>query len=67
MLSWIATAVEAGQRDGTVRSDAPADVAVMLLLIAQSATLSHRSVASLIGEAEFDLQLRTAINGYLRP
>ncbi len=67
MLRWIATAVEAGQRDGTVRSDAPADVAVMLLLIAQSATLSHRSVASLIGEAEFDLQLRTAINGYLRP
>lgn len=67
MLRWIATAVEAGQRDGTVRGDAPADLAVMLLLIAQSATLSHRSVASLIGEAELDLQLRTAIDGYLLP
>lgn len=67
MLRWIATAVEAGQRGGTVRNDAPRDLAIMLLLIAQSATLSHRSVAPLIGEAELELQLRTAVDGYLRP
>ncbi len=67
MLRWIATAVEAGQQDGTVRRDAPEDIAIMLLLIAQSATLSHRSVASLIGEAELDLQLRAAVDGYLKP
>lgn len=67
MLRWIATAVEAGQRDGTVRGDAPRDIAIMLLLIAQSATLSHRSVASLIGEAELDLQLRASVDGYLKP
>ena len=39
----------------------------MLLLIAQSATLSHRAVSSIIGNDELDRQLRAAIDGYLRP
>ncbi len=66
MLRWISAAVAAGQRDGSVRNEDPADLAVMLLLIAQSATLSHRSVAALIGGSELDEQLRIAVERYLR-
>lgn len=67
MLRWIEAAVAAGQRDGSVRHGSAADIAVMLLLIAQSATLSHRTVAPLIGEADLDRQLGAAVDGYLRP
>lgn len=67
MLRWIANAVRAAQRDGSVRQGLPDDLAVMLLLIAQSATLSHRAVASIIGDDELGRQLRAAIDGYLRP
>lgn len=67
MLRWIATAVRAAQHDGSVRQGPPDDLAVMLLLIAQSATLSHRAVSSIIGDDELDRQLRAAIDGYLRP
>jgi AcrR family transcriptional regulator len=66
MLRWIATAVEAGQAHGSVRKGVSGDLAVMLLLVAQSATLSHRAVSSLIGDNELDQQLRTAIDSYLR-
>lgn len=67
MLKWIASAVETAQRNGTVRAGSAEDLAVMLLLIAQSVTLSHRSVAPFIGDAELDAQLRIAVDGYLRP
>lgn len=67
MLRWIEAAVSAGQADGSVRSGSAADIAVMLLLIAQSATLSHRTVTPLIGEADLDRQLGAAVDGYLRP
>ena len=67
MLRWIEAAVAAGQRDASVRTGSAADIAVMLLLIAQSATLSHRTVAPLIGEADLDRQLGAAVDGYLRP
>ena len=67
MLRWIATAVVAGQSEGSVRQGSPDDLAVMLLLIAQSATLSHRAVSTVIGDLELDRQLRIAIDGYLHP
>ena len=67
MLRWISTAVRRGQHDGSVRQGQPDELAVMLLLIAQSTTLSHRAVAPVIGDQGLDRQLRLAIDGYLRP
>ena len=65
--NWLATAIESAQADGSVRSGAPEDIAVMLLLIAQSAVLSHGTVAELIEDEAWDRELRAALDGYLRP
>lgn len=67
ILQWLAASIERSQREGTTRPGDPGDLAVMLLLIAQSAILSHHTVSSLIGDAEFDAQLAHAVDGYLRP
>ncbi len=39
----------------------------MLLLIAQSAVLSHATVADLIDERAWERELRAALDGHLRP
>lgn len=67
LLQWIAAAIEASQHDESVRRGDAGEMSVMLLLIAQSAVLSHHSVSALIGEEELDAQLRVAIDGFLRP
>ena len=67
MLRWLETAVSRGQHDGSVREGAPGDMAVMLLLIVQSAVLSHHAVSSLIGASEWHGELTRAVDGYLRP
>ncbi|HCS60069.1 MAG TPA: TetR/AcrR family transcriptional regulator [Microbacterium sp.] len=67
MLRWLEDALVRGQSDGSVREGTPGDMAVMLLLIVQSAVLSRHAVASLIGEPEWHDELTRAVDGYLRP
>lgn len=67
ILGWLASAIEGAQHDGSVRRDDPQSMAVMLLLIAQSALLSHGTVSELIDEAPFERELRAALDGVLRP
>ncbi|WP_179434133.1 TetR/AcrR family transcriptional regulator [Microbacterium pseudoresistens] len=67
ILHWLAVAIRTAQDHGTVRQGAPDDLAVMVLLIAQSALLSHRAVAAFLdGERERN-ELSHALNGYLAP
>ncbi|MFF1541653.1 TetR/AcrR family transcriptional regulator [Microbacterium sp. NPDC058269] len=67
ILEWLATAIGTAQADGSVRPGAPQEIAVMLLLIAQSAVLSHGTVADLISDDAWERELRTALDGLLRP
>lgn len=67
ILQWLATAIRAAQRAGTVRDADAAEIAVMLLLIVQSAVLSHGTVSELISEAAWERELRVALDGLLRP
>ncbi|MFC9561788.1 TetR/AcrR family transcriptional regulator [Agromyces sp. NPDC056965] len=67
ILLWLAAAIEVAQRGGTVRAGAPGDLAVMLLLIAQSAILSHNTVSALIDEPNWSTELWHALDGHLRP
>lgn len=67
ILRWLGTAIGGAQHGDDVRGDSPDDMAVMLLLIAQSAVLSHGTVAELIDEAAWQHELRAALDGYLRP
>ncbi|MGO2683652.1 TetR/AcrR family transcriptional regulator [Microbacterium sp.] len=66
MLRWLAEAIARGQHGGTVREGDADDMSVMLLLIVQSAVLSHNAVSSLIGAAEWRAELAHAVDGYLR-
>lgn len=66
ILQWLATAIGAAQDDGSVRTGEPQEIAVMLLLIAQSAVISHGTVADLIDESAWERELRAALDGHLR-
>ena len=66
ILQWLATAIGDAQDDGSVRAGEPQEIAVMLLLIAQSAVISHGTVADLIDEAAWERELRAALDGHLR-
>ena len=50
ILGWLATAIGSAQRGGSVRWGDPNEIAVMLLLIAQSAVLSHGTVSELLSD-----------------
>lgn len=67
ILGWLSAAIRTAQLDGSVRDGAPQEMAVMLLLIAQSAVLSHGTVSDLISEAAWERELRAALDGLLRP
>lgn len=67
ILRWLARAISSAQGDGSVRPGESQEIAVMLLLIAQSAVLSHGTVADLISEAGWERELRAALDGLLRP
>ncbi|AZH78646.1 MULTISPECIES: TetR/AcrR family transcriptional regulator [Microbacterium] len=67
ILTWLAAAIGAAQDDGSVRKGVPDEIAVMLLLIAQSAVLSHGTVSDLIPETAWERELRAALDGLLRP
>lgn len=67
ILGWLEAAITAAQQGDSVRRGVPRDMAVMLLLVAQSAVLSHGTVADLIDEDAWEHELRAAIDGLLRP
>lgn len=67
VVGWLAASIEAARQDGSVRGDDPQSMAVMLLLIAQSALLSRGTVSELIDVAPFERELRAALEGLLRP
>lgn len=67
MLHWLAGAIATAQQHGSVRQGSPSDIAVMLLLIAQAAILSHGIVTSLIDEEQWQAELRHALEGHLSP
>ena len=67
ILHWLETAIRSAQAAGDTRVGAPRDMAVMLLLLAQSAVLSHGTVAELIDEDGWTRELTAAVDGLLRP
>ncbi|WP_245958647.1 TetR/AcrR family transcriptional regulator [Microbacterium bovistercoris] len=67
IIGWLAQAISAAQPGGTVRTAPPQEIAVMLLLVAQSAVLSHGTVAELIDEEAWERELGAALDGLLRP
>lgn len=67
ILQRMAESIEAAQAVGSVRAGEPQNIAAMLLLIAQSAILSHATVSDLIDEAAWEHELRAALDGLLRP
>lgn len=67
ILGWLTDAITAAQDGGSIRAGDPHAMAVMLLLIAQSAILSHGTVSDLIDEAAWESEFRHAIDGLLRP
>ncbi|MFB4351402.1 TetR/AcrR family transcriptional regulator [Microbacterium sp. CR_7] len=66
ILSWLAGAISTAQEHGDVRRDAPKEMAVMLMLVAQSAVLSHGTVSDLVSESAWERELRAALDGLLR-
>jgi len=66
ILSWLARAISAAQEHGDVRRDDPAEMSVMLLLLTQSAVLSHGTVSDLVSEGAWERELRAALHGLLR-
>lgn len=67
ILVRMAASIVAAQAAGSVRAGEPQHIAVMLLLIAQSAILSHGTVSDLIDERSWEHELRAALGGLLRP
>ncbi|MCM3780437.1 TetR/AcrR family transcriptional regulator [Microbacterium hydrocarbonoxydans] len=66
ILSWLGGAISTAQEHGDVRRDDPAEMAVMLLLLTQSAVLSHGTVSDLVSESAWERELRVALHGLLR-
>lgn len=67
ILQWLTTAISDAQSHDSVRQEDPREIAVMLLLVTQSAVLSHGTVAELISETAWERELRAALDGLLRP
>ena len=67
ILRWLASAIASAQAADDVRAGVPDEIAVMLLLIAQSAVLSHGTVAGIIDDTAWERELRAAVDGHLRP
>nr|WP_245670764.1 TetR/AcrR family transcriptional regulator [Nocardia flavorosea] len=67
LLDLFGTGIRAGQADGSVRHGDPAQLAAMVLLIAQSAVQSAATVAELLAGPAMDTELRHALDAYLAP
>ena len=67
VLEWLTANITAAQRGGTVRHGTATDMAVMVLLISQSALLSHKTVTTVIDAGALRAELARSLDGYLRP
>ncbi|MEV6137786.1 helix-turn-helix domain-containing protein [Nocardia sp. NPDC051990] len=67
LIELFSVSIREGHRDGTIRAGDPAQMATMLLLIAQSAVQSAGTVAPLLAGSALDTELTRAIDGYLAP
>ncbi|MBJ8346794.1 TetR/AcrR family transcriptional regulator [Antrihabitans sp. YC2-6] len=67
LIALFAEAIRTGQADGSIRDGDPAQLATMVLLIAQSTVQSARIVEDTLAGAAVDTELAKAIDGYLRP
>ena len=67
VLEWLAANITAAQQGGTVRAGSATDMAVMVLLVSQSAVLSHKTVTTVIEADALRTELAHALDGYLRP
>ncbi|WP_433623285.1 TetR/AcrR family transcriptional regulator [Nocardia sp. CA-120079] len=67
LIELFSAGIREGHRDGTIRAGDPAQMATMLLLIAQSAVQSAGTVAPLLAGPALDSELTRAIDGYLAP
>ncbi|MDR7384545.1 TetR/AcrR family transcriptional regulator [Promicromonospora iranensis] len=67
ILEWLAANITAAQEGGTVRPGSATDMAVMVLLLTQSAVFSHKTVTTVISADALRAELAHAIDGYLRP
>jgi AcrR family transcriptional regulator len=67
ILEWLAANITAAQRGGTIRAGSATDLAVMVLLMSQSAVLSHKTVTTVIDAGALRTELAHALDGYLRP
>jgi AcrR family transcriptional regulator len=67
LIELFSAGIREGHRDGTIRAGDPAQMATMLLLIAQSAVQSAGTVARLLAGSALDTELARAIDGYLAP
>ncbi|AOW92434.1 TetR family transcriptional regulator [Rhodococcus sp. WMMA185] len=67
IIERVAHAVSAGQQQGSIRSGDSRHIAVMVLLIAQSAVQSGAMVAEEIPGRSLTRQVRNAIGAYLAP
>ncbi|KJL43537.1 AcrR family transcriptional regulator [Microbacterium terrae] len=65
MLALLAGDVAAGQRGGWIRQGDPAQIAAMVLLIAQSAVQSAPLVAEWLDDGAWRAELGRALHGYL--
>ncbi|WP_249357996.1 TetR/AcrR family transcriptional regulator [Nocardia cyriacigeorgica] len=67
LIELFAEAIREGHADGSVRDGEPAQMATMLLLIAQSVVQSAETVSGLLSGADLDTELARAVDGYLAP
>jgi AcrR family transcriptional regulator len=67
ILEWLAANITAAQQGGSVRPGSATDMAVMVLLLSQSAVFSHQTVTTVISADALRAELARALDGYLRP
>jgi AcrR family transcriptional regulator len=67
LLDALTDGIVRGRRHGSIRDGNPTEMAVMVLLIAQSTVQSYRMVADLLPERSWRRELSRALNGYLAP
>jgi AcrR family transcriptional regulator len=67
LIEAVASELAAAQRDGSVRSGDPRQLAAMCLLITQSTIQSAQIVAPILDADALAVELAHSLNGYLRP
>ncbi|HEY7053053.1 MAG TPA: helix-turn-helix domain-containing protein [Mycobacterium sp.] len=65
LIDAAAAEIEAAQRDGSIRSGDPRELAAMVLLITQSTIQSAQIVRPILDDAALARELAHSLNGYL--